>query len=110
MNDTASSLPQGTSASREKLMADLKVVITDAEDLLKLTAGQAGDKMTDLRFRIQDRLDNAKAELARVQSAAFTQAKEAGKAADDFVRDQPWTAVGIAAGAGLLIGLLIGRR
>jgi ElaB/YqjD/DUF883 family membrane-anchored ribosome-binding protein len=110
MNDSTLPSQQAPSASREKLMADLKVVIADAEELLKLTAGQAGDKMTDLRFRIQDRMDRAKAELVRVQSAAYTQAKEAGKAADDFVHEQPWTAVGIAAGVGLLLGLLAGRR
>ena len=110
MNDTASPSAQGPSASRDKLMADLKVVIADAEELLKLTAGQAGEKAGQLRGRIQKQLDVAKAELARVQSAAFLQAREAGKAADDFVHDKPWTAIGFAAGAGLLIGLLIGRR
>jgi ElaB/YqjD/DUF883 family membrane-anchored ribosome-binding protein len=110
MNDIASPLPQGPSASRDKLVADLKVVIADAEDLLKLSAGQAGEKVGELRQRIQLRLDATKAELARVQSAALTQAREAGKAADDFVHEQPWTAVGVAAGVGLLLGLLAARR
>jgi ElaB/YqjD/DUF883 family membrane-anchored ribosome-binding protein len=110
MNDSHTPMPPIPSASREKLVADLKVVIADAEDLLKLSAGQAGEKVGELRQRIQARLEAAKAELARVQSAAFTQAREAGQAADDFVHEQPWTAVGIAAGIGLLLGLLAGRR
>jgi ElaB/YqjD/DUF883 family membrane-anchored ribosome-binding protein len=95
---------------KEKLMSDLKVVIADAEELLKMTAGQVGDKATELRGRMQTRLEQAKAELARVQAAAVVKAKEAGQATDAYVRENPWQAVGIAAGAGLLIGMLISRR
>ena len=46
---------------KEKLMSDLKVVIADAEELLKMTAGQVGDKATELRGRMQTRLEQAKA-------------------------------------------------
>jgi ElaB/YqjD/DUF883 family membrane-anchored ribosome-binding protein len=99
-----------TSASRDKLMADLRVVIEDAEELLRVTAGEAGDKVTDLRHRIQDRMVKAKEELARLQDAAVDQARDAARATDHFVHDRPWTAVGIAAGVGLIAGLLIGRR
>jgi ElaB/YqjD/DUF883 family membrane-anchored ribosome-binding protein len=108
MNDTTAA---ATPASpRDKLMADLKVVIADAEELLKMTAGQAGDKAADVRQRVQQRLERAKAELARVQASAVAQAKDAGRIADDYVHENPWTAVGIGAGVGLLLGLLISRR
>jgi ElaB/YqjD/DUF883 family membrane-anchored ribosome-binding protein len=110
MDETVKTIGVGPSGPREKLIADLKLVIADAEELLRLTAGQAGDKVTELRHRIQDRMDAAKGDLARLQADAVGKAKEAGKAADDFVHDQPWTAVGIAAGVGLLVGLLLGRR
>ena len=40
----------------------------------------------------------------------MVKAKEAGQATDAYVRENPWQAVGIAAGAGLLIGMLISRR
>lgn len=95
---------------REKLMADLKVVIEDAEELLKLTAGQAGEKVSEMRARIQDRLHRAKGDLARLQSAAVDQARQAARVTDDFVHDRPWTAVGVAAGIGVLVGMLIARR
>ncbi len=101
---------QAAASPRDKLMADLKVVIEDAEELLKLTAGQAGEKVNEMRTRIQDRLHRAKAELAHLQSAAVDQAKQAARATDDFVHDQPWTSVGIAAGIGVLVGMLIARR
>ena len=95
---------------KEKLMNDLKVVIADAEELLKMTASQVGEKATELRTRMQTRLDQAKADLARLQEMAVVKAKEVGQATDTYVRDNPWQAVGIAAGAGFLIGLLISRR
>ena len=99
-----------TTSSTTKLMEDLKVVIADAEELLRMTADQMGDKAVDLRLRMQTRLDHAKGDLARLQEAALVRAKEAGQAAEAYVHDHPWRAVGIAAGVGLVIGLLISRR
>jgi len=99
-----------TASPRDKLMSDLRVVIEDAEELLKLTAGQAGEKVADMRARIQDRLHRAKADLAHLQTAAVEQGREAAKATDEFVHDRPWTAVGIGAAVGVLVGMLISRR
>jgi ElaB/YqjD/DUF883 family membrane-anchored ribosome-binding protein len=95
---------------KNKLIADFKVVVADAEELLRATASQAGDKAADLRARIQTRLADAKVQLADAEAALVDKAKLAGRAADDYVHDNPWRSVGIAAGVGLVIGLLIGRR
>ncbi len=103
-------MSQLSAAHRAKLMEDLKLVIADAEELLKITAGEVGDKASQMRVRMQDRLDQAKVELANLQEMAFAKAKDAGKAADNYVHDNPWKAVGIAAGVGLVLGLLISRR
>ena len=97
-------------ASKEKLITDFKVVVADAEELLRATANQAGDKATELRATIQARLAEAKVRLAEAEVALVDKAKLAGRAADDYVHDNPWRSVGIAAGFGLVIGLLIGRR
>ena len=97
-------------APREKLMADLKLVIADAEELLRLTAGQAGDKTAELRSRIQTRMEQAKADLARLQDVAMGSAKDAGRAADMYVHENPWQAIGVAAGLGFLLGLLVNSR
>lgn len=95
---------------RDKLMADLKLVIADAEELLKLTAGQAGDKVTEMRLRMQARMEQAKADLARLQDAALVGAKDAGRAADVYVHENPWRAIGVAAGVGFVLGILVSRR
>jgi ElaB/YqjD/DUF883 family membrane-anchored ribosome-binding protein len=99
-----------TQVSKEKLIADFKVVVADTEELLRSTAGQAGEKISELRAKAQDHLATAKAKLADAEAAIVDKAKEAGRVADDYVHDNPWSAVGIAAGVGFLIGLLVGRR
>jgi ElaB/YqjD/DUF883 family membrane-anchored ribosome-binding protein len=99
-----------TTVSKEKLISDVKVVIADAEELLRATAGQAGDKIADARAKIQDHLNNAKASLAEAQAAVVERAKAVGHATDDYVHDNPWRSVGVAAGIGFIVGLLIGRR
>lgn len=96
--------------NKEKLVADLKVVVADTEELLRATAGQAGEKVAEIRGRLQDSLANAKASLAEAQAVVVDKAKQVGRVADDYVHDNPWRSVGVAAGFGLLVGLLIGRR
>lgn len=99
-----------TEVTTEKLAADLRVVVADAEELLKATASQAGDKVAQARVKIQESLDQAKVKLGRLGEAGVDKAKAAARVTDDFVHDSPWTAVGIGAGVGLVLGLLIGRR
>jgi ElaB/YqjD/DUF883 family membrane-anchored ribosome-binding protein len=99
-----------TDASKDKLVADLKVVVADAEELLRATASQAGEKVAAARERIQASLASAKIKLSDAERAALEKAKEAAKVTDEYVHDHPWHAVGIAAGVGLVLGLLIGRR
>lgn len=99
-----------TDVSKEKLADDLKIVVADAEELLRATAGQAGDKVTELRNKIEGRLQKARITLAETQGAAVEKIRHAGRATDDYVHANPWQSVGIAAGIGLLLGVIIGRR
>jgi len=72
----------------EKLTAELRAVVRDAEALMRATAAESGD---DLR-----------------QAGEVT--REAATEIDEQVRKNPWAAVGIAVGVGLLLGLLLGRK
>lgn len=96
--------------SKDKLVADLKVVIADAEELLAETASHTGERIGELRERMQDNLRNARHKLGELEDAVVVKTREAVKATDHYVHEHPWKAVGIAAGAGLIIGLLISRR
>lgn len=95
--------------SKEKLMRDLRVVVTDAEELLRATAGQAGEKVAVARERIQENLAAAKARLVVAEEAVLAKTKQAARATDEYVHENPWRAVGIGAGVGLIIGMLISR-
>jgi ElaB/YqjD/DUF883 family membrane-anchored ribosome-binding protein len=103
-------MSNSTDVSREKLASDLKVVVADAEELLRATAGQMGEKAVVARERIQESLRVAKDKVAQVEEAVIDKTKAAARATDDYVHDHPWGAVGIAGAVGLVIGMLISRR
>lgn len=99
-----------TNSNKQRFVSDMKVVVSDAEEILRATAGVAGEKMVDLRERIGERLRDAKMRIADAEAALVDKTKAAARATDDYVNDNPWQAVGIAAGVGLLLGIIIGRR
>lgn len=99
-----------TPSPKEKLISDLKLVIADTEELLRLTANEAGQTAAELRVRVKARLVQARERLAEVQDTVIAKAKAAGQSTDAYVQENPWRAVGIAAGVGVIVGLLIGRR
>lgn len=96
--------------STERLMGDLRAVLEDAESLLTATAGQAGERVQQARERAKETVRAARERLADSQEDLTRRAREAAKDADKYVRDNPWQAVGIAAGVALIIGLLVSRR
>jgi ElaB/YqjD/DUF883 family membrane-anchored ribosome-binding protein len=93
----------------QKLVTDLKILAADAEELVKATAAQTGDRIVEARGKIQQSVADLKPRLAQAQAALTENAKMAANSADTMVRDKPWAAIGVAAGVGLLLGLLIGR-
>lgn len=97
-------------ASGQQLTADLKTVISDAEALLKLTAGEAGNKLGGVREKLEGSLKATRERVADMEQAVVAQAKAAAEATDDYVHENPWPAIGIAAAAGLVLGVLIGRK
>ena len=98
------------SNSKEKLVADMKVVVSDAEEILRATTGVAEDKIGELRERIADRLRDAKLRIADAEDVLVDRTRAVARATDDYVNENPWRAAAIAAGIGLLFGIIIGRR
>ena len=96
--------------SKDKLVNDLKSLMSDAEELLKLTAEQQGGKLDDLRARIGDRVAIARERLADAEAAIVDTGRKAVRVTDDSVHENPWQSVGVAAGVAFLLGLLVSRR
>lgn len=99
-----------TEAAREKLLADAKTLMADADEIIKAMASATGEKAAELSDKLRVKLRSAKEKMADAQVIAVDKAKAAARATDDYVHDNPWQAVGIAAGVGFLLGLLINRR
>lgn len=97
-------------ASQEKLVTDIKAVISDAEEILKATADQTGEKIAGLRARVQERMHAARLRLADAEAVLVAKTRAAAQAADAYVHENPWKAVGVAAGVGFLVGFILGRR
>ena len=97
-------------ANTDSIFDDLKTVVKDAEDLLKATAGIAGEKVAAARERAEASVRGARERLASAQEDVIERTREAAENADEYVHRNPWQAVGIAALVGLILGLIASRR
>lgn len=97
-------------AAQDVLAADFQTLVRDAEKLLEHSATLAGDQADVLRAQIKEGLGKARASLKDSEQALIEQGKVAVGATEVFIQAKPLQAIGIAAGAGFLIGLLATRR
>ena len=91
--------------TREKVYDDVKVLVKDVQELLKATTSVVGDKANDARARVQDHLKTVQDKLGDHYETVRTKGQEAFNVTDGYVRDNPWNAVGIAAGIGFILGI-----
>lgn len=96
--------------NKSQLINEFKVVVADAEALLKATANTGGEKLAEVRAKAQESLNIAKAVMNDAQAAVLVRTKAAAKVTDVYVHENPWRAIGFAASVGVAVGLLIGRR
>lgn len=96
--------------TQEKLVSAIRSEISDAEEMLSATSDQAGETITKLRSRVEKRLREAKFRLIDAETALVSRTREAAHAADEYVHESPWVSIGVAAGVGVVVGLLLSRR
>jgi ElaB/YqjD/DUF883 family membrane-anchored ribosome-binding protein len=94
----------------EQLRNDLATLMRDAEALIKASAEPGHERLAEAKAKIRETVDAAKRRLADAQRFAAEESAEAVRVTDEYVRRNPWQAVGIAAGVGLIAGLLLARR
>ena len=90
------------------IIDDLRAIIRDAEELLRATEDQVGDRIAEVRARAEESLSGAKERL-RDLGGGVDKARSAARSADKYVHENPWAAVAIAVGVGFIIAS-IGRR
>ena len=103
-------MTDNTENTRARLVDEFAGVLAEAEEMLKRAATETGDKARDLRSQVETKLLRAKLSLQELEGQAVDHARAAARATDDYVHDNPWRAIGMAAAVGVLIGLLLNRR
>jgi ElaB/YqjD/DUF883 family membrane-anchored ribosome-binding protein len=96
--------------TRDQIVDQFSSVLSEAESLLAKATQETGEKARDLRSQAEARLLSAKLKLQELQGQAVDRAKDAARVTDDYVHDNPWQAIGIAAAVGFVAGLLMNRR
>lgn len=94
-------------SNSERLIQEIKSVVADAEALLRATKGQAGAEVAELHATMTGRLAAAKSHLMAVEEAMLQRARLAARNTDEYVHENPWQLISVAAGIGLLVGYLI---
>ena len=97
-------------SSKDKLLADLKMVVADAESLLKEAAGASNEGFARLRTQFEMKLAESRAKLGRARTALGEKTQHAADAAHAYVKKNPWQSAGILTAAGAIVGFCLGRR
>lgn len=96
--------------ARDDFNRDFRDALDNAEELIRLTAEQAGERVAAVRNRAKESLAQARMELDRIQTQAVERAKQAAYDVDDYVHANPWKTMALVALASAVVGLLIARR
>jgi ElaB/YqjD/DUF883 family membrane-anchored ribosome-binding protein len=96
--------------SKEEIVQEFRNLISEGEALLKSTTSLSGEALARAREQFRDKLAEAKTRIDALSSTAREGGRRAFVAADEYVRENPWPAVGVAAGVGFVIAALTIRR
>jgi ElaB/YqjD/DUF883 family membrane-anchored ribosome-binding protein len=94
----------------DDLVEEFSNLVEAMEDVLAAASDEGGEKLSKLRSQAEASLKKAKARLGTMEKSAVAKARKIASDSDDYVHENPWTAVGVGAGVGLLLGLLIARK
>ena len=103
-------MPQSSGTPSDRLMDEFAGILSDAQDMLQRANTETGDRARDMRSQVDAKLLRGKLRLQELQGEAAQRAREAARATDDYVPENPWPALGVAVVGGFVIGLLMNRR
>ena len=99
-----------TQPENDAMLSDLQAALQDTEAALKDLADEGSAISQTVRDRINEHLQSVKTKLLETEALVSEKAKVAARATDEYVHENPWQSIGIAAGVGFLVGLLVSRR
>ncbi|KGQ70895.1 hypothetical protein OA57_04115 [Chelonobacter oris] len=95
---------------REQLLSELQDILQSAEDLFEAGKDVGSDEFKKLKKRLSEQSDGYRQQLDDLQSKVSAKAKYAAKQSDALIQDNPYKAIGLAAGVAFVAGLLINRK
>jgi ElaB/YqjD/DUF883 family membrane-anchored ribosome-binding protein len=90
--------------------SDVKALVRDAQSMLNAAAALTGDKAEELRSRGMELLDRALGRAGNYQDQAIERGRELAHEADVYVKDNPYRTLALAAGVGVMLGVLLSRK
>ncbi len=105
---------QGASQAGGRLTSvageEIRNLIADVEDLLARIADLNDADIASVRKKVASTVGAAKETLSQGADTLKRGAQKAFDGADDYVRESPWVAIGLAAVVGAVAGILVARR
>ena len=92
---------------KEKVAANYRELLAGTEDLLRSTASYTGEEIESARKRLKRQLEDARAQASDWEQDARERYRRASAATDEYVHENPWKTVGMAALAGVLVGVCL---
>jgi ElaB/YqjD/DUF883 family membrane-anchored ribosome-binding protein len=96
-----------TAATPKQLLDDLHALVAEAE---KMLGGLPSEHPHDAVGTLRARFEVAQERLSEIYSGARKKVVLGAKATDEAIRANPYQSIAVAAGVGLVVGLLVGRR
>jgi ElaB/YqjD/DUF883 family membrane-anchored ribosome-binding protein len=93
--------------ARERLVSDVKAVLTDTEEIMQAATGESKEKVAAIKPRIEANLQRAKARLREIEQGVEMRARESVKQVDVYAHEHPWQTAGIAAATGAAVGAIV---
>ncbi|WP_413459322.1 DUF883 family protein [Herbaspirillum huttiense] len=88
---------------------DVQSLLQQAQDMFAEATSATGKKADDLRAGAQELLEQALNTAQDAQAAVVETGRQIVTSTDDYVQSNPWRAIAIGTGIGLLVGLAVGR-
>lgn len=99
-----------TAGKTDRLVANFQTFVGDVEQLLESAAHSPGDSLAAAGGKLEEKVSQAKAQLADAGSAAVNAASQARDKSEGYIRERPWTTLGVAIAVGAVVGVLLSRR
>lgn len=96
--------------SNDDLRSELKTLADTLEEVLNSSADKSKEELETLRQKAQYTLSGSRAKLREAGRELVDNTKEIAGKADNYVRENPWTGIGIGAAVGVVLGVLLAKR